>query len=82
MPSARNFPAAANGVASETPDTMISVSPASLSLGPGESADYTLTLRNLGTMPDQWAFGAISWKDAEHAVRSPIAVLTRSAMER
>ena len=77
-----NVGAAATYTASiEAPSGVnVSVSPASLSLGAGESADYTLTLRNLGTTPDQWAFGAISWKDAEHAVRSPIAVLTRSLL--
>ena len=50
-------------------------SPASLTLDPGETAEYTITFTTTpaGTL-DEWAFGSITWSDGTHSVRSPIAV--------
>lgn len=60
--------------------TAITVSPASLSLAAGASADYTVTLTNLGTQTDEWQFGSLTWTSAGHAVRSPLAVMARSLL--
>jgi hypothetical protein len=56
----------------------VAVTPTTLSLAPGETGDYTVTLHNLGTRPDEWAFGSLNWQSDEHAVRSPLAVQTLS----
>lgn len=67
------------------PGTTVVVAPASLALASGESAEYTLTITSTGAarradyfsaeaaLPD-FRFGAITWRDARHVVRSPLAV--------
>lgn len=53
----------------------VHVSPDSLSLNPGESASYELTVSNESAPPNEWRFGAVTWVDSSgHEVRSPIAV--------
>ena len=49
-------------------------SPNSLSIGPGQSATFDLTLRYMNGPLDLWRFGSLSWVSDEHVVRSPIAV--------
>jgi len=56
------------------PGTVVTVSPATLSLNPGESATYTVELEFIGTGLDLWYFGAITWRAGETAVRTPMAV--------
>jgi subtilisin family serine protease len=67
------------------PGTTVVVTPSSLALASGESAEYTLTITSTGAarradyfsadaaLPD-FRFGAITWRDARHVVRSPLAV--------
>ncbi len=55
----------------------VSVSPSKLSLRPGETASYEVTITNETGAPNVWSFGALTWeaknrRDAD--VRSPIAV--------
>ncbi len=58
------------------PGVGVSVSPATLSLATGETAEFTITFTNLGDPAsiDRWNFGALTWVGAEARVRSPIAV--------
>lgn len=56
----------------------VEVSPATLSLRPGESASYEMTVTNVDAPPDEWRFGAITWEGSGSwkgsPARSPIAV--------
>jgi subtilisin family serine protease len=50
------------------------VSPASLTLAPGEDKTFTVKFtRDTATLGD-WAKGSLTWTDGTHVVRSPIAV--------
>ncbi len=56
------------------PGVSVAVSPNSLSVGPGQSATFDVTLRyQTGTL-DLWRFGSLTWVSNDHSVRSPIAV--------
>jgi len=50
------------------------VTPTSLSLSPGESANFDVTIRYVSGTLDLWRFGALTWRSTDRAVRSPIAV--------
>ncbi|WP_229758950.1 S8 family serine peptidase [Peterkaempfera bronchialis] len=50
------------------------VRPAAFTLRPGKSARYRVTLTRTTAPLGSWAFGALTWTDGTHAVRSPIAV--------
>lgn len=56
------------------PGVQMSVDPPALSLAPGESASYDVTLRYGSGTLDLWRFGALTWRDGDHAVRSTVAV--------
>lgn len=57
------------------PGFKVQVSPSTLNLQPGESANYTVTITNKNAPPGEWRFGRLTWKDPKgHVVRSPIAV--------
>ncbi|GAA1912167.1 hypothetical protein GCM10009716_22550 [Streptomyces sodiiphilus] len=57
------------------PGIEVSVTPQVLSPAPGDSATWTVTLRNTGAAAGTTAFGALTWSDEHgHEVRSPIAV--------
>jgi subtilisin family serine protease len=65
-------------------DVAISVEPATLVLGTGESAVLSLRFTSSSTAFDLWDFGQLSWNDGKHSVVSPIAVqpvLLRAAPE-
>ncbi len=56
--------------------TDVQVSPSTLSLGPGETATFTVTFvidRDEANY-DQYTFGSLVWSDGVHSVRSPLAV--------
>ena len=55
-------------------DMQVSVNPSSLSLGPGESASFDVTISYVSGPLDLWRFGSLTWNSAEHSVRSTIAV--------
>jgi hypothetical protein len=48
------------------------VSPASLTLAPGETKSFTVKLTTGNAAQDVWQFGALTWTDGNHVVRSPI----------
>ena len=50
------------------------VSPSALTLAPGASASYTVTLTNVSATTGEWRFGEITWKGRGYRARSPIAV--------
>ena len=51
------------------------VSPSTVSLKPGESAEVKITFKNLTLAKDAWAKGSLTWSAAgQNDVRSPIAV--------
>lgn len=68
-------PAAQFSAEVSVPDGIsLEVNPASLSLGTGESAEYTLQFRSDGTGLDRWHHGSISWVNDSHRVYSPFVV--------
>ena len=51
------------------------VEPGSLDLAAGETGEFTVTFTSTDTVvPDEWAFGSLTWSDGDHSVRSPLAV--------
>ncbi len=56
------------------PGMTMSVSPSSLSIGPGQSATFDLTLRFQDGPLDLWRFGSLTWAGDDRNVRSPVAV--------
>ncbi len=59
---------------SAPPGITIDVSPTSLSLGPGESASFDVTIAYLSGPLDFWRFGSLTWSSGTVDVYSPIAV--------
>jgi len=55
-------------------DMQVSVNPPTLTLGPGESASFDVTIDYVTGPLDLWRFGSLTWNDASHSVRSTIAV--------
>ena len=52
----------------------VDVNPPSLSLAPGDSVSYDVTLTYESGLLDLWRFGSMSWVSNDHEVRSTIAV--------
>lgn len=52
----------------------VTVSPASLTLGTGASATYSVTVTRTDAPLNTYRFGAITWSDGTHTVRSPLVV--------
>ena len=52
----------------------VSVNPAVISLNPGETASFDVTITNIGAPNGEWRFGDLTWKGSGYSVRSPIAV--------
>jgi subtilisin family serine protease len=52
----------------------VDVNPAVLSLAAGETASYAATFTASGAELTEWSFGALSWVDGSHIVRSPFAM--------
>ena len=51
------------------------VNPATLTLAPGQSANFTVTVAPTASTPRfTWQYGALTWTDGTHVVRSPIQV--------
>jgi subtilisin family serine protease len=57
------------------PGYRVRVSPSKITLAPGASATFTVTITNTGAAPaGQWRFGSLTWEGGDYEVRSPIAV--------
>ena len=53
----------------------VSVSPATLTLSPGETASFEVSISNAGNAPlGAWRFGSLTWSGGDYTARSPIAV--------
>jgi subtilisin family serine protease len=52
----------------------VRVSPRSVRLAPGESAEVTLTITNRNAPFEEWRFGRLTWAGSGYEVTSPIAV--------
>ena len=55
------------------PGMSVSVAPDSLSVGPGQSASFDVTVGYESGPLDLWRFGSLTWASGSHTVRSPIA---------
>ncbi len=57
------------------PGYRVRVSPTRITLAPGASATFTVTITNTGAAPaGQWRSGSLTWQGGGYTVRSPIAV--------
>jgi len=65
---------------SSPPGMTVDVNPPSLSLAPGESADFDVALTYLSGPLDLWRFGSLTWSSATRDVYSPIAVKPASIL--
>lgn len=55
------------------PGFKVQIKPNKLTLNPGESASFTVTLKNNGAPAGEYRFGRMVWRDGKgHVVRSPI----------
>jgi len=59
---------------SPPPGIDVNVTPPSITLGPGASASFDVTLTYASGPMDLWRFGALTWVSEDHDVRSTIAV--------
>ena len=59
---------------SAPPGIQVSVSPSSLSLGPGQTATYDVTFVYESGPLDLWRYGSLTWSSNDHSVRSSIAI--------
>jgi subtilisin family serine protease len=59
----------------DLPGIAATVTPASITLSTGESAEFTLELRRESSAElDFWTFGTLTWSDGERSVVSPLAL--------
>lgn len=74
--SVRNVGAAGTYSASvqAPPGVDVQVTPSSLSLAKGQSATYQVTFTRTAAALGAYAFGALTWSDGAHSVRSPLTV--------
>lgn len=52
----------------------VTVTPSRLEMAPGESATFSMTIRNNSAPVGEWRFGGLTWRGMAYAARSPIAV--------
>ena len=48
------------------------VTPASFTIAPGGKRTFTIRLTSAGAIENVWSFGALTWTDGTHVVRSPV----------
>jgi hypothetical protein len=54
------------------PGYTVAVTPASLSLAPGAKGQFQVKLTRTTAPANTWVYGALSWSDGTHTVRSPL----------
>ncbi len=62
------------------PNIGVSVVPSTLSLGPGESASFDVSMTFVTGQLDLWRFGSLTWSSEDHDVYSPIAIKPASVL--
>jgi len=50
----------------------VTVSPSSLTLAPGASASFTLTLKRTVAQEFQWQYGSLTWSNGSQSISSPL----------
>ena len=65
---------------SAPPGMGVAVVPNSISLAPGQSASFDVTINYLSGPLDLWRFGSFTWRSESHDVFSPIAVKPTSIL--
>lgn len=60
--------------AASLPGYSVRVTPSTLTLAPGASANFEVALARGGAPLGQWAFGSLSWTGGSQVVRSPLTV--------
>ena len=68
--STATYTASASGLAGVD----VSVSPSSITLAPGESASFDVTITNVSAPLDIYVSGHLTWSDGTHNVRIPVVV--------
>jgi subtilisin family serine protease len=58
--------------AATLPGFSVAVSPATLTLAPGESKSFSVTLTRTDAAQGEWKYGELVWNDGAHKVRSPL----------
>lgn len=56
------------------PAILVDVVPANLTIAPGQSATFAVTLTYVSGPLDLWRFGSLTWSSSNHDVRSVLAV--------
>ena len=56
------------------PGVDVTVTPASLVLGTGETAQFSVSFTDRGALRDEWTFGELAWTNDTHRIASPIAI--------
>ncbi len=57
------------------PGWNVVVAPASLTIAPGATASYSVTLTRTTAVINTWTFGTLVWNDGVHTVTSPLSAL-------
>ncbi len=56
------------------------VTPSTFTLAPGAKQTFTVKLTAAGAVENVWSFGALTWTDGTHVVRSPVQARTGKAI--
>lgn len=56
------------------PEMTVDVVPTNLTIGPGQSATFDVTITYVSGPLDLWRFGSLTWSSSNHDVRSVLAV--------
>jgi subtilisin family serine protease len=56
------------------PGMVVTVTPSTLSLAPGQEGTFTVHFERTDAALGEWTTGALTWSDGTHDVRAPIAV--------
>ena len=73
--------AATYSATASVPGFTTMVTPSSLTLAPGETKSFTVTLTGAGVADGQWAYGSLAWSDGTHVVRSPVTARTGKTIQ-
>ncbi len=65
---------------SPPPGMTMTVEPSAISLAPGQSASFDVTINYASGPLDLWRFGSMTWRSDAHAVYMPIAVRPTSVL--